>query len=431
MPPTALGPQHKSLPPRLWGSSLDNLGEAATHVSQWQTPLLTLDQRALNHNVATYFHWLHERKLLLAPHGKTTMSPTLWHQLLDAGAWGITFSTAWQVEIARHNGVRRIMLANSLLDPVGLTWISRELDANPSLEIIAWVDSVASAQRMEEVLSPLNIARRIPLIAELGAAGGRTGARNPADALALAEYVADSSVLTLAGVGGYEGILAQDRSPEGLSRVRNYLEALAGLLSDTIAEGMYTRHPILTAGGSAYFDLVADATSHLTDQADVVLRSGAFQIHDDGFYSRVSPLRDVSGEEVSVAGSLGEEHFIPGMHGWARVVSRPEPGLALLDAGRRDFPYDYDLPEAQLIMGASPAESAEALAGSEVFAINDQHLYLRLGPNATEHTLPVGSVVRFGLSHPCTAMDKWRLVPIVADATQDDPLVISAVETWF
>ena len=45
------------------------------------------------------------------------------------------------------------------------------------------------------------------------------------------------------------------------------------------------------------------------------------------------------------------------MHAWARVVSPPEPGLALFDAGKRDVPFDEGLPEPQLAaeqLGARP-----------------------------------------------------------------------------
>jgi D-serine deaminase-like pyridoxal phosphate-dependent protein len=45
--------------------------------------------------------------------------------------------------------------------------------------------------------------------------------------------------------------------------------------------------------------------------------------------------------------------------------------------------------------------------------------------------LPVGTVVRLGLSHPCTALDKWRLIPVIDDADGADPRVVDAVETLF
>jgi D-serine deaminase-like pyridoxal phosphate-dependent protein len=156
-----------------------------------------------------------------------------------------------------------------------------------------------------------------------------------------------------------------------------------------------------------------------------VLRSGAFQIHDDGFYAGVTPMGTL----------VGDTQFRSAMHVWVRVVSRPEPRLALFDAGKRDLPYDEGLPVAQRVVGLDAELSEAVLAGSEVTALNDQHGFLRLSgalsDAAAADALSVGSVIRLGLSHPCTALDKWRLIPVIDDASTDDPIVVDAVETYF
>ena len=42
------------------------------------------------------------------------------------------------------------------------------------------------------------------------------------------------------------------------------------------------------------------------------------------------------------------------------------------------------------------------------------------------------TVVRLGLSHPCTAFDKWRLIPAVDDAgTAPIPRVVDLIRTYF
>ncbi|WP_258567113.1 hypothetical protein [Microbacterium sp. Se5.02b] len=163
--------------------------------------------------------------------------------------------------------------------------------------------------------------------------------------------------------------------------------------------------PVLSAGGSAFPDRAAAVLAPRNVEADIVLRSGAFQIHDDGFYSRMSPF-----------GALTDTASLrSAMHVWSRVVSQPEDGLALLDAGRRDVPFDLDLPVPQSVEG-------------EVTALNDQHAFLRLADAATT---AVGDVVRLGLSHPCTAFDKWRVVAVIDDPDAPDPRVIGAVATCF
>jgi D-serine deaminase-like pyridoxal phosphate-dependent protein len=179
---------------------------------------------------------------------------------------------------------------------------------------------------------------------------------------------------------------------------------------------------VLTAGGSAYFDEVADVLAPRRDlqgaggrEVEVLLRSGAYITHDDGFYQAISPLARTG------------RPFHAAIHGWATVVSRPEPGLALVDAGRRDLPYDEGLPIPQAIRPFRAA-TAVPLEGAVVSALNDQHAFVRL-PEAA--AVEVGDVIRFGLSHPCTTFDKWRALAVVDDALAAEPRVLGLIETTF
>ena len=153
--------------------------------------------------------------------------------------------------------------------------------------------------------------------------GPRVGGRargGPDAARAVADAVAASPRLRLRGVAGYEGSYPDDR-------VRGYLRELAALFA-ALADRFH--EPIISAGGSRYFDAVAEELADVP--ATLIVRAGAFQAHDDVFYSGVSPF-------------AGTDHaFRPALHARARVLSRPEPGLVLLDAGKRDLPSDLDLP---------------------------------------------------------------------------------------
>ena len=101
----------------------------------------------------------------------------------------------------------------------------------------------------------------------------------------------------------------------------------------------------------------------------------------------------------------GAPVFRPALELWAQVVSRPEPELALLSAGRRDVGFDAGLP---VPLRARRRDGAAArLADAEVTGLNDQHAYLRLDPGTA---LAPGDVVCLGISHPCTTLDKWRLI---------------------
>jgi D-serine deaminase-like pyridoxal phosphate-dependent protein len=430
-----LSPLDKSLPEAAAGQSVADFLAGAPRLSAFSTPLLVLTDSVLEDNLAQMAAWCAEQGVGLAPHGKTTMAPALWDRQLRAGAWGITVATPSQLRVAVDFGVRRVQLANALVDPAALAWVSRALDADPHLELLTWADSVGTVAAMDAVLSRLRPGRALRVLIELGAAGGRTGARTLETAEAVAAALGASPWLRLAGVSGYEGALAHDASEPGIRAVRSYLEDMATLHRKLLASGAYDRaddggdeaaEVVVTAGGSAYFDDVVDVLGALSDPEGkagvptrVLLRSGAYVVHDDGFYRGISPFSRGAGKPLRSA-----------MHAWTRVVSRPEPGLALLDAGKRDVPFDEGLPEPQLVADQLGAPTRD-LTGAQITAVNDQHSFLRIDPAGTASDLRVGDVVRLGLSHPCTAFDKWQWIPVIADDDATDPVVVDLIRTYF
>ncbi len=425
-----IGPQHKSIPSTLWGRTIGQAVAGTPRLHDFATPLLTIDSGVLEKNLAAMHRWTAARNLELAPHGKTTMAPALWARLFEHGATALTLATPWQVQVARSVGIEKIMLANTLVSTTGIDWISAELDADPSFEFASWVDSRDAVRILRDALAARGARRPVDVIVELGGAGGRTGARSVETAMDIARLVAATPELRLVGTGGYEGALAHDRSETGVAAVRGYLRTLAELHRRLDADNLYgTDSAVVTAGGSAYFDLVADELGQLVDadavrgiRTRVVLRSGAYPIHDDGFYRSISPLDGAARDEPN--------HLESAMHGWVTIVSAPEPGLALFDAGKRDLPFDEGLPTVQAIGGLSESDSTRILAGAEVTALNDQHGFLRFAPEFAGE-LRVGTLLRLGLSHPCTAFDKWRLIPLVDDHAVANPTVVDLVPTYF
>lgn len=404
----------KGLPEHAAGMTTAEFLATEPRLSEFWTPLLALDGESVRHNVTTMADWCRARGLELMPHGKTTMAPTLWQQQLDAGSTGITLATMGQVRTARDLGFSSFMLANAVVDPRALAYLARELD-DASLRFLCWADSVATVEAMELSLAAAGAPRPVDVCVELGAPGGRTGARTIAEAVGVAERIASSDLLRLAGVAGYEGSLGHDRSPDTLGAVRSYLESQIEV-HRAIAHLGDDGERILTAGGSAYFDVVANVYGSAKDsRTRLILRSGAYIVHDGGFYRGVSPFDQGASEP-------GHPQFRNAMRGYARVVSRPEPGLALVDAGKRDFPFDEGLPiprAAALDLGGP----WRPLDGATVSAMNDQHSYVR-GADVT-----VGEVVAFDLSHPCTAFDKWRVLPVVESSESDR--VVDLVRTYF
>jgi Predicted amino acid aldolase or racemase len=418
-----LSARDKGIPARAVGMTVGEFLAGEPRLSEFWTPIVVLDDEAIRNNLAVMAQWSASRGLALMPHGKTTMAPALWQRQLDAGSLGITLATMGQVRTARSFGLDSIMLANAVVDDRSLRFLAAEL-ADPGFRFVCWADSVATIEAMERALRDAGTPRRVDVCVELGAAGGRTGARTIAEAAEVARRAAASDVVRLAGVAGYEGSLGHDRSDAALDAVRDYLGQQL-TLHDALGELYDDDGDIyVTAGGSAYFDLVADvyADAIAADPRTLwTLRSGAYIVHDDGFYRRISPL-DEAGGGVTADARTGRLHSA--MHGIARVVSHPEPSLALLDGGKRDFPFDEGLPIPRQTATDLGGEWTP-LAGASVSAMNDQHSYLGL----TTEDVALGSVVALGLSHPCTTFDKWHFLPVVASQRSDR--VVELVRTFF
>src|SRR5882757_11423645 len=192
----------KSLPATAEGRTVEEFLASRPRLSEFRTPLLTLDAAALEHNLIRMADWCAERGLGLAPHGKTTMAPALWERQLRAGAWGITLANPAQLRVAVRFGVPRVHLANALVDPAALAELAGALAADPELTVHSWVDSVDTVAAMDAALAPVRPTRPLTVLVELGAPGGRTGARDVAGARAVADAVLASPYLVLGGVAG-------------------------------------------------------------------------------------------------------------------------------------------------------------------------------------------------------------------------------------
>ena len=345
-------------------------------------PLLVVRDAAVRANIATMAAYADRHGFAFAPHAKTSMAPTLLDAQLAAGAWGLTVATASQALVLRRLGVPRVLIANEVLDPAALGWLAAE--SAGGWEVCLQVDSVAGVEAVAA-------AGGLPVLVELGFPGGRTGCRTVSEVVAVARAAAAAPGVSLLGVTGYEGALPDVEAVDAfLATLVESVRAIEALLGEEV---------LVSAGGSAWFDRVVKALEGQWldgHRVRAVLRSGASVTHDDGFYRERTPFNREPDD-----GALAAALEI-----WAQVLSTPEPGLAIVGMGKRDAPFDEGLPMAE---------------GLTVTRMNDHHTYLTGGSPA------VGDLLRFGLSHPCTAFDKWRFIPVADDAD----VVVDVLHTYF
>ncbi|HLI11089.1 MAG TPA: amino acid deaminase [Alphaproteobacteria bacterium] len=386
-------------------------------------PLAVLKESALDHNQAWMRDFTAECGVFLAPHGKTTMSPQLFARQLAGGAWGITVATVNQLGICVRFGLRRIIMANQLIGRRDILAVIELLNRHADLDFAFLLDSEAQFEILAALAEAKGLQRPFTVLLEIGIAGGRTGCRSETEALTLARRVAASRHIRLVGIECYEGLTVTGKSDEDVPRVAALLDTVKAVALACDREGLFAASEIiLSAGGSAAFDIVArELPTRLSRPVRTVLRSGCYFTHDTGIYERMlGPIRARSGAKWQERPGLR-----PALEIWSQVQSRPEPGLAILTMGRRDVSYDIELPKpiAWFRLGTSSTPNA-AEASWRIGKLNDQHAYLEFsggdGPR-------VGDLVACGISHPCTTFDKWQLLWLV----DDDYTIKSAIRTFF
>ena len=383
-------------------------------------PLATLRTSALMHNLAWMQAWAQRKGVQLAPHGKTTMSPELFRLQLQAGAWGMTVANVHQLQLALAAGAQRGIIANQVLADADLDGLDALLSQHTGARVWFLVDSLVQLAMIEDWKRRRASGRRFDVLLELGTPGFRTGCRSHDEALDLARALAASPAVRLGGVECYEGGLAACDSAHDSEAVSALVWRVRSVVQAIDAEGLWGDEQLLiTAGGSAIFDLVIPLLTGypLSRPVQGVLRSGCYVTHDHGRYANFLQLVE---QREGLQGSLQ-----PAIEIWAMVQSVPEPGLALLSAGRRDVSFDQRMP-LPVRWAARGSRAIQATpAHWEVQALSDQHAHMRFDPAGISPK--VGDRVALGISHPCTTFDKWRWMALV----DDEARITGAITTHF
>lgn len=392
-------------------------------------PVAVLKQSALDNNSRWMQTFIATAGVSLAPHGKTTMAPKLFRQQIADGCWGITVATAQQAAVAATHGVERILIANQLVGPANIAIVLDLLRQHPRLDLYCYVDSAAGVAMLRDACRGRGY-RHLNVLLEVGFSGGRTGCRDErAMRDVLQAIAAATDCLALRGVAGYEGLIQGRDMAETERFVAAFLDLLLSAVDLCRAQAGNMAAPgsagefIVTAGGSSFFDIVAQrlAAGVNLGAIRIVIRSGCYLSHDHGIYAHDFPsLQSRLGSDV--AQRLGR--LEPALHLWAMVQSQPEPGRALLTLGKRDAGHDAGLPVPVFHKPTDTNQLTRLDGDWRIDKMNDQHAYLHVPEG---QSVSVGDLICLGISHPCTTFDKWREIFVV----DDDWTVSDVIHTFF
>ena len=383
-------------------------------------PVAVVKRSALENNLRVMQAYIERAAVGLASHAKTTMCLQLFARQLSHGCWGLSVATMTQFKLCHDRGVARLILASQLVGRAEITGLARLWAQTPERAYYVLVDSLDGAKAISDGFSECSGVPPARLLIEVGMTHGRCGVRTLEEGLALARAIQRLPCVELHGVEGYEGLIVSDDAGQDTAAVSDYLGTVQQLYELLMTESLFADPDqiIVSAGGSAYYDLVAHVLSDRSRGLVPILRSGCYLTHDSGFYRRL--LSRI--EDRAVAGPA--PRLIPALEVWSRVISRPQPDQAIVMLGKRDVSYDIDLPAARWTFREGRHDTRQSIDGLVVYKLNDQHAHLTV-PARTD--LAVGDLLGFEISHPCTTFDKWSVLLEV----DDDYTVLGGLKTFF
>lgn len=377
-------------------------------------PVAVIRQSAIDNNR----HWMQQfvdhHGVKLCPHGKTTMTPELFRQQLEAGAWGITVATAAQAKAAVLAGATNVLMANQLVGKANMNRVA-ELIQRSGIQYFCTVDSVVNARQLSDFFTGQGISLNV--LIEFGVPGGRCGCRSPEAVLQLAREISELPALSLRGIELYEGVI---HGGDEEKRVREFLGEALALMEEINALSLLRGPAIITGAGSAWYDVVTECLANLTDFTAIV-RPGCYLIHDTGIYQDAQQkVMSRADRNQGYACKLGGD-LQSALEVWAHVISRPEPGKIVIEMGKRDVAFDAGLPIPERAYRNGHSVSVEGFVSTTVM---DQHTFIEI-PHDSD--VQVGDIMVFSTSHPCLTFDKWRYIAV----SDDNDQVMEWVATYF
>lgn len=300
------------------------------------TPFILIDAPTVHRNLQKMAAYAASHGLKLRPHAKTHKSKKIARLQLQAGAAGLTVAKPGEAAVMA-DVCDDLLMAYPAIDPrrcADLAALAKEKTLRVG------IDSTFAADRLSA--AAIAAGSTIGILVDLDVGHHRTGAQNPADALALAQYIDRRPGLRLDGVMFFPGQLPPDPAAQqpGLSHIGQTLQAVLDLW------GKSGLNASIVSGGST----PSASQSHLLNLLTEI-RPGTYVYNDmNGVYGRSATLNDCAARII------------------ATVVSTAVEGQIVLDAGSKTLSSDR--------CGPAP-ESGHGyiieLPGAKIVKLSEEH----------------------------------------------------------
>jgi D-serine deaminase-like pyridoxal phosphate-dependent protein len=345
------------------------------------TPAVLVDRKKLAANILEMQAVCDQHRVELRPHIKTHKMVAVAKQQLAAGARGLTCAKLGEAEAMLPSGVRSIFVAHSLVDPGQAPRIAALAEKLDDFRVAVTSEAHAGAI----VALAAAVGRKLGVMMAVDSGLGREGVRDTASALRIAARFARSPHVELRGFYTHEGHFYGIPREQLSMRSEELVDRIAAL-RDSVDKSL-----AIWPGCSVSARLIAAA------------RGGRVQAVRPGAYV----FGDLS--LTRTTGVMKPEAIA--LHVLATVVDKPEPGLALIDAGSKTFSSDKT-PDGISALATDGRDLA-------VMRVNEEHGYVR---GSAVDALAIGERIVFTPAHVCTVVNLTDTVIVTASG--------QPVDTW-
>ncbi|MFB3881621.1 MAG: D-TA family PLP-dependent enzyme [Armatimonadota bacterium] len=352
-------------------------------ISDVDTPALLIDLGRLRSNIDRMSHLARNADMKLRPHTKTHKCVEIAKMQLDAGASGIAVAKVGEAEVMADAGIDDILIAHEV---VGAAKIERLIQLAKRAKVAVGVDSVEAAMPLSMMFAQHGMRLRVLIEVDTGL--HRCGVQ-PEAVVEFARAVNSLPGLSLAGVFTYPGHVYAARNENEVEGVAAYECRVMGEVAQRVA-------PLATPGGWVSGGSTPTAPHYHSDCGLSEMRPGTYVFNDR------TQLDRWAAKPADCAMTV-----------LATVVSTPEPGRAVLDAGSKSLTSD--------LAPASPGHGMlKEDASAVIVRVNEEHGFVDL--TKSQLKLRVGDKVEVIPNHCCTVTNLF-----------DEMLIVNnreIVDTW-
>jgi len=356
-----------------------NAGEAGIRPPEGldATPRLVIDRRRMDANIDAMAGAMRSIGRRLRPHFKTSKLLEVSRLQRAAGAVGFCCATVAELDALLGDGVRDLLWAHQ---PVGPAKVAAAVDRNRVGRVVVALDSLDAARPLAAAATAAGVV--VPFAIEVDSGLGRAGVA-PAEAPGLAGALDALDGISCVGVFTHEGHLMSIRDDRG--RLEEAGRATGAVVSEVAAamaaHGLGTE---LVSVGSTPGANSAPLAEGITEA-----RPGTYVFFD--------------ANQVALGSATWDDCALTVV---ARVVSRPRPEVAIVDAGIKALSSDASV--------AGNGFGVPAIAEARFDSAYEEHGRLT-GPGADR--LAVGDLVSIVPNHACGAVNMWSSVLVADDGT--------------